>query len=106
MTDLVTEKYCPARESFSRLVASYLHEPPKDGGRNAENPAMALYMKNIGGVQQIARVALGLAAAAAAVALLAPPISYLVAFAGLMLAATGFVGYCPMGAVIGVGSRR
>ncbi|QCI66578.1 YgaP-like transmembrane domain [Phreatobacter stygius] len=66
---------------------------------------MVFYRKNIGGFQQIARIALGLAGAGAALALMAPPLSLAGAAAGAMFALTGIVGYCPMCAVAGVGRR-
>ena len=64
---------------------------------------MAFYRKNMGGAQQIARVALGVGAAIAAYMLLTGPLALIGAAAGLGFAATGFVGYCPMCAIAGVG---
>ncbi|MBN8939938.1 MAG: DUF2892 domain-containing protein [Rhizobiales bacterium] len=66
---------------------------------------MAFYRKNIGGIQQLARITLGLAVAGAALMLLAPPLSLAGAAAGVMFALTGVVGYCPICAVAGVGRR-
>ncbi|MGL4287374.1 MAG: YgaP-like transmembrane domain [Phreatobacter sp.] len=66
---------------------------------------MAFYRKNIGGMQQVARIALGLAGAGAALVLLAPPLSLAGAAAGAMFALTGLVGYCPICAAAGVGRR-
>lgn len=67
---------------------------------------MALYRKNIGGGQQIARLAIGAAAAAASLAFLHPPISLAGAAAGALFAATGLVGYCPMCAMANLGARQ
>lgn len=67
---------------------------------------MALYRKNIGGAQQIARIAAGGAVAAAAIAFLSAPMSLLGVAGGLIFAATGLVGYCPMCAVANLGARN
>lgn len=64
---------------------------------------MAFYRKNIGGAQQVARIVVGLAAAAAAGTWLLPPWSYGAIAGGLMFAATGIVGFCPMCAAAGIG---
>jgi Protein of unknown function (DUF2892) len=67
---------------------------------------MALYRKNIGGLQQALRVGAGLAVAAAALALVAPPLSLAGAAAGAMFALTGLFGYCPACAMTGLGRRQ
>jgi hypothetical protein len=67
---------------------------------------MGLYRKNIGGGQQIARIAVGLGGAAAGLLLLGAPWSLLAGGAGLVFALTGIVGYCPMCAMAGLGARR
>ena len=67
--------------------------------------AMAFYRKNIGGRQQIARVAVGLGGAAAGLWLLAAPWSLVAGAAGAIFALTGVVGYCPVCAMAGVGRR-
>ncbi len=67
---------------------------------------MGIYRKNIGGVQQMARIVLGLAAAGAAAAWMLSPWSYGGIAAGLMFAATGVVGFCPMCAMAGIGRAR
>ncbi|WP_342359769.1 DUF2892 domain-containing protein [Terrarubrum flagellatum] len=67
---------------------------------------MALYRKNIGGGQQIARLAMGGAAAAASLVFLASPLNLVGAAAGLIFAITGLVGYCPMCAIADSGARK
>ncbi len=64
---------------------------------------MAFYRKNIGGLQQMARVAMGLGGATAAAIWLSAPTSFMGIAAGVAFALTGFVGYCPMCAIAGVG---
>ncbi|MCJ9701113.1 MULTISPECIES: DUF2892 domain-containing protein [unclassified Bradyrhizobium] len=64
---------------------------------------MAFYRKNIGGLQQTVRVALGVALAVAALVYLAGGMAWLVALGGAGFALTGFVGYCPMCAMAGIG---
>ena len=64
---------------------------------------MALYRKNIGSLHQAIRVALGIAAAIAAFVYLSSVAAWLVALGGLGFALSGFVGYCPMCAMAGVG---
>jgi hypothetical protein len=64
---------------------------------------MAFYRKNIGGLHQAVRVALGIAVAIAAFVYLAGAAAWLVAFGGAGVALTGFVGYCPMCAMAGIG---
>jgi len=66
---------------------------------------MAFYRKNIGGLHQMMRIVVGLAAAAAALIWLAAPISYLAAMMGVALVLSGLFGYCPMCAVTGMGRR-
>ena len=56
---------------------------------------MAFYRKNIGGLHQMMRIVVGLAAAAAALIWLAAPISYLAAMMGVALVISGLFGYCP-----------
>jgi hypothetical protein len=67
---------------------------------------MAFYRKNIGGAQQFVRLAVGLAGAAAVFAWLQGTLAYLGIAAGLVFAATGFVGYCPMCAMADIGRRE
>ena len=64
---------------------------------------MALYRKNIGGLHQATRVALGVAVAVAAFMYLAGAAAWLVALGGAGFALTGAIGYCPMCAVAGIG---
>ena len=66
---------------------------------------MAFYRKNIGGAQQLARIVTGAAAGIAALWYLGGTAGYAGLAAGLMFAATGIVGYCPMCAVAGIGTR-
>ncbi|TQF37414.1 hypothetical protein UNPF46_19640 [Bradyrhizobium sp. UNPF46] len=63
---------------------------------------MAFYRKNIGGLHQTVRIALGVAVAIAAVVYLAGAAAWLVALGGAGFALTGVVGYCPMCAVAGI----
>lgn len=67
---------------------------------------MAFYRKNIGGAQQIVRIALGLAGSVAAWTLLSGAAAYFGLAAGLAFAITGFVGYCPMCAAVGIRHRE
>jgi hypothetical protein len=67
---------------------------------------MAFYRKNIGGAQQIVRIVAGLAAGGAAFWYLGGMPGYAGLAGGLMFAATGIVGYCPMCAVAGIGARE
>lgn len=64
---------------------------------------MAFYRKNIGGLHQAVRVALGGVVAVAALVYLAGATAWLVAVGGAGFALTGLVGYCPMCAVTGIG---
>ena len=64
---------------------------------------MAFYRKNIGGLHQAVRVAAGLAAAVAALVYLNGVSAWLLALGGAGFALTGFVGYCPMCAMAGIG---
>lgn len=64
---------------------------------------MAFYRKNIGGLQQMVRIALGVAVSVAAFVYLAGATAWLVALGGAGFALTGFVGYCPMCAMAGIG---
>ena len=66
---------------------------------------MGFYRKNIGGGQQIARIALGLIGAAAALAWLDAPLSLIGAAAAIGFAVTGVAGYCPLCAVRGLGAQ-
>ncbi|MBL8569921.1 MAG: DUF2892 domain-containing protein [Phreatobacter sp.] len=67
---------------------------------------MAFYRKNIGSAQQVVRIAAGLAVGPAALWYLGGAAGYAGLAGGLMFAATGIVGYCPMCAVAGIGSNR
>jgi hypothetical protein len=67
---------------------------------------MAFYRENIGGAQQVVRLAVGLAGAAAAFVWLQGTSAYLGIAAGLVFAATGFAGYCPMCAMAGIRRRE
>ncbi|MFK4498429.1 putative membrane protein [Bradyrhizobium japonicum] len=64
---------------------------------------MAFYRKNIGGLHQAVRVALGIAVAIAAFVFLAGVTAWLVALGGAGFALTGLVGCCPMCAMAGIG---
>lgn len=64
---------------------------------------MAFYRKNIGGLHQVVRIALGVAVVAAAFIYLAGATAWLVALGGAGFALTGLVGYCPMCAMAGIG---
>lgn len=64
---------------------------------------MAFYRKNIGGLHQAVRVALGVAGVVAAFVYLAGATAWLVALGGVGFALTGLVGYCPMCAMAGIG---
>ncbi|MCP3469416.1 DUF2892 domain-containing protein [Bradyrhizobium sp. CCGUVB1N3] len=64
---------------------------------------MAFYRKNIGGLHQAMRVALGGAVAIAAFVYLSGAVAWLVAVSGVGFALTGLVGYCPMCAMAGIG---
>ncbi|WP_167407013.1 YgaP family membrane protein [Bradyrhizobium forestalis] len=64
---------------------------------------MAFYRKNIGGLHQAMRIALGAAVAGAALIYLAGTVAWLVALGGAGFALTGLVGYCPMCAMAGIG---
>lgn len=63
---------------------------------------MAFYRKNIGGLHQAVRVALGVAVVVAAFVYLAGATAWLVALGGVGFALTGLVGYCPMCAMAGI----
>lgn len=67
---------------------------------------MAFYRKNIGNAQQIARLAVGVAAIAAGFIYLTGWSSIVAIVAGVGMVGTGLVGYCPMCAVAGVDFRR
>lgn len=64
---------------------------------------MAFYRKNIGGLHQVVRIALGVAVVAAAFIYLSGATAWLVALGGAGFALTGLVGYCPMCAMAGIG---
>jgi hypothetical protein len=64
---------------------------------------MAFYRKNIGGLHQAVRIALGVAVAVAAFVYLTGAAAWLVALGGGGFALTGLVGY-PMCAMAGIGS--
>ncbi|MFE0015471.1 DUF2892 domain-containing protein [Mesorhizobium sp. NPDC059054] len=66
---------------------------------------MAFYRKNIGSLHQVVRIVIGAAAAVAALAWFAAPVSYWGAMAGVVLALSGLFGYCPMCAVAGLGRQ-
>lgn len=66
---------------------------------------MGFYRKNIGRGQQIVRIAIGVAAATAALMLLGAPFGILGAIAAAVFAVTGVVGYCPLCAVAGIAAR-
>ncbi|HEV2504532.1 MAG TPA: DUF2892 domain-containing protein [Mesorhizobium sp.] len=67
---------------------------------------MAFYRKNIGSLHQVVRIVIGAVAAFAALVWLAAPVSYLGGIAGVGLALSGLLGYCPMCAATGLGRRR
>jgi hypothetical protein len=64
---------------------------------------MAFYRKNIGGLHQAVRVAVGIAVAITALVYLTGAPAWLIALGGGAFAVTGFVGYCPMCAMAGIG---
>lgn len=64
---------------------------------------MAFYRKNIGGLHQAVRVAVGIAMAVAALVYLTGATAWLVALGGTGFSLTGLVGYCPMCAIAGIG---
>ena len=66
---------------------------------------MALFRKNIGGVQQMFRIVAGAGLAVAAIFLVDGPYKYLGVAVGLSFAATGLVGYCPACAMAGIGPK-
>jgi hypothetical protein len=65
-----------------------------------------LYKKNLSNTHRYARVAFGLAGATAAVLLVDGALSAVLAFASLLGAASGIVGFCPMCALAGWRLRR
>ncbi|CAM5648888.1 hypothetical protein MAUB1S_11232 [Mycolicibacterium aubagnense] len=67
---------------------------------------MAFYRKNIGSLHQVVRVVIGAVTAVAALVWLTAPASYLGVVAGVGLALSGLLGYCPMCAAAGVGRQR
>ena len=67
---------------------------------------MALYRKNIGGVQQAIRVAAGASIVALAALYLTGPLAWVAAIAGVVFAGSGLVGYCPMCAVAGIKMKQ
>ena len=67
---------------------------------------MAFYRKNIGNAQQLARLAVGVAAVAAGFVYLSGWPAVAAVAAGIGMVGTGLVGYCPMCAVAGVDTRR
>jgi hypothetical protein len=64
---------------------------------------MAFCRKNIGGLHQAVRIALGVAVAVAAFAYFSGAAAWLVALGGAGFALTGLVGYCPICAMAGIG---
>ena len=64
---------------------------------------MGFYRKNIGGLHQAVRIALGVAVAVAAFVYLTGAALWLVALGGAGFALTGVFGYCPMCAIAGIG---
>lgn len=64
---------------------------------------MAFYRKNIGGMHQAVRIAVGAAVVVAAFVYLAGATAWLVALGGAGFALTGLVGYCPICAMAGIG---
>jgi hypothetical protein len=64
---------------------------------------MAFYRKNIGGLHQAVRIAIGIAVAVAAFVYLSGATAWLVALGSAGFALTGLVGYCPMCAMAGIG---
>jgi hypothetical protein len=67
---------------------------------------MAFYRKNIGSLDQVLRLAVGLAAAIAAFIYFSGWLALLIAVSGVGLALTGIVGYCPMCAMVGIDRRK
>lgn len=67
---------------------------------------MALYRKNMGGVQQAVRVAVGAGIVALAALYLTGPLAWVGATAGAVFAGSGLFGYCPMCAMAGIGGKH
>lgn len=60
------------------------------------------YAKNVPSIERAIRVLMGLALAAFGLfALSDPTLGYILAASGAMMALTGFVGFCPMCAMLG-----
>lgn len=64
---------------------------------------MAFYRNNIGRAQQVVRVVAGAAVAILGLVMLPAPWNWLAAAAGIGMALTGFIGWCPACAVAGIG---
>jgi hypothetical protein len=61
----------------------------------------ALYVKNVPPLERVVRVVFSLAGAAAALAYLSQPWSWLLGASALGFSVTGFVGFCPACALFG-----
>ncbi|MGY3292344.1 CubicO group peptidase (beta-lactamase class C family) [Bradyrhizobium sp. LM3.6] len=98
---LSAKKIARCRESF------WVVAPSLDGRgillRLISEDVMAFCRKNIGGLHQAVRIALGVAVAVAAFAYFSGAAAWLVALGGAGFALTGLVGYCPMCAMAGIG---
>jgi hypothetical protein len=66
---------------------------------------MAFYRNNIGRAQQVIRVVVGAAVVVLGLVMLPAPWGWLAAAAGIGMALTGFIGWCPACAVAGIGKR-
>ncbi len=66
---------------------------------------MRFYRKNIGGVHQLARIALGMGIAVAAFAYLKDVPAWFVAANGVFFALTGVIGWCPACAMLDRGPK-
>lgn len=66
---------------------------------------MAFYRKNIRSAEQLVRVAVGVAAAIAAIVYLSGWLAMAAVAGGIGIALSGLVGYCPMCAIAGIDRR-
>jgi hypothetical protein len=96
------------RESFFAVAASYGRAEAfaSDNWRLIMASHTAFYKKNIGSLQQVARIATGLGMAVAAFVYLSGVAVVLGIASGLGLALTGVVGYCPACAMLGIGREE
>lgn len=67
---------------------------------------MGFYRNNIGRTQQVLRIVLGAAAIVLGMEFLPGPWSWLAAASGIGLALTGFIGWCPACAMMGINAGK